>query len=262
MSEQIQRSSLPDYFIDGIQRKNLPIEPENAIGFTRFMLSEGAPDSFIPELLGALQYVDKITFSHEVQDMAKAAAQIVGKKDWYCAVYHNEDDKSERSNYWMYQNLLEAGLPQAREVFGGYPGRSLRFLDEAIKDLPADSMVLFPDDMAVTGTAMIDLLRVSSGTSQFHALLLAASNFARDMIRRENISSFYQGKKIQTLKETMSKENRTFLDSITQKHLKGDQIHTSGFWTWYKIPDSFPRICLRGPHPLLHEEHYIPPYRK
>lgn len=280
-------------FVTDIQRKNLPIDPEDAYQFGHAVAEHKPPRGWFQRLVQNAQYKDKLTFDNDLSKLAEIARHEIGPKPY--AVTLTEPDKSD---FWIYGRLQELGVPPAIYQFDTAehsrlnefnnekmlevlqkPGLSLQEkiqlsispspFETWLKSLPPELSVCGFDDFSVSGAQFDELFcgdagrNLKSGTLK--AFFCYASPSAREWISFKSRAALHQsGADIKLLSEDLKKSDIQFLTKLDQiAGNRGDIMKSNGlFWTWYKVPDCVPEI-LTGTFfpPLIREENFLPPYK-
>lgn len=279
-------------FSSDIQARALPIEVEDAYDFAKAILKQKPPHDWLKRVTNGLQFINQDLFNADLSAMAKMATIFLIDRPY--AVTFNSQEKSD---YWIYQQLIERGMPSTAEQYNdhtsdifdleterewasirdsGLPARELRLLLRKVKSgivrwvdsLPPDHLICAFDDFSLSGLAFEELLMPSqkhSETSRFHGFALYATRSAKKRLKNNNISMHRVRRNVYPLGRTMDKADVDFLTN-TMRELGDDAADFKSnilFWTWYKIPDNMPTIFTgRGYPPLIRKEKFQPPYRQ
>lgn len=280
-------------FVADIQRKNLPIDLEDAYQFGHAVIEHKPPRGWFKRLVQNAQYKDKPTFDNDLSKLAEIARHEIGSNPY--AVTLTEPDKSD---FWIYGRLLELGVPPAIYQFDTAehsclneinnerllkvlqePGLSLQEkiqlsmspgpFETWLRSLPPELPVCGFDDFSISGAQFDELFCGDAGRNLKLGILKAffcyASPSAREWISFKSGAVLHQsGADIRPFSEDLKKSDLQFLTKLD--HIgtnRGDVMKSDAlFWTWYKVPDCIPEI-LTGTFfpPLIREENFQPPYK-
>lgn len=246
-------------FVAGLERKNLPIDSNDAYQFGHAFLERNPPAGWLNRLVTSAQYIDKPTFDRNVTDLAEIAKDHLKGREY--AVSLTDRNKSD---YWIYQQMLRLGLPKAAELFDWEKDERLdnRIWDPSLKwleQLPSGMPVCSFDDFTISGSQLYELLDgFPKDGKEENLFVCLATNLAKRTTRARSINIFQSGADISQFSETFGSEDLSFLSKLYE--LSSDW--SVFFWTWYKVPDNVPRIFTGTDFPpLIRKERFQPPYK-
>lgn len=249
-------------FVRGLERKKLPIVPNDAYLFGHALLERNPPAGWLNRLVNTAQYIDKPTFDRNLVTLAEVATDTL--KDREYAVSLTDQQKSD---YWIYQNLLQLGVPEATQLFDWekeekLTEKSWNPWSDWIKELPYGMPLCSFDDLSISGAQIAELLswdpkKVMINDGEVNLFLCFATSMAKRFFRNRLINVYQSGSDIPDLRDLFRPDDTKFLDSLDRSN-----DHGVLFWTWYKVPDNVSEIFTgTGFPPLIRSERFLPPYK-
>lgn len=253
ISSELYRSQ-ETKFIEGIKERELPIEADNAKAFAQYVLAQNPPDGFLERLTAGLQYKSEEAFENDFQSYAESLKGFFNSNEPYAVAF----DDLDGSGRWIYEKLLNAGIPAADYHFylDMYPEVALvpdsGLIDiRQIQDvLPVGAKVFAPDDFALTGTQMTDLMTQIQGNFndrnkhpyQVLVACMYTSESADQTMNRQDPSAkvISLSERIKPVDDFLLPNDIGFINRLISSMHEGDVFYGDNalFWTWYKVPDN------------------------
>lgn len=251
----------PSLFAEIIAKKDLPIDPTDAIDFAQFVIHIGAPEGFLDRLVETIQYKSEPEFALDFEEYAEAVVNDLAGKP-YSTIFYKRFD----SGRWIHELLMRHGLHPAEHQFTTYRYRNeplsrelgLHDPDDIPSILPEGTILLIPDDFTLSGAQMGEMAAIGRENKlDTRVAVLYTSELAeKELIGSRPQSFIHLPERIKSMKDNVTPEDIIFMQEIndlygweTKNLVTGDEPF---FWTWYKIPDNVPEIFTeKGHHPLV-----------
>jgi hypothetical protein len=254
-------------FQQSIRESGVPIDIEDAYLFGHALLEEHPPIGILQRLSKALMYVDKETFTTNLDCMSELCKRFT-EKDYTLLIYGKN-----KSEFWVYQQLLKRGLNPAAEIVDN-PGLTRSGFLERFE---RGEQFVAVDDMAISGARIrhdlfgqaLNYSFPEQYRSQSRAVVGNATNYAKKSISSGNILIESLGLDIPILTEVLKENEVVWMQRLCERlYETGVLFEEEGvgqdavlFWSWYKIPDNVPEIFTGiGFPPLIRKENVTKEY--
>lgn len=257
-------------FARKIAHANLPIDPEDAYLFAKDIADLNPPAKWLDKVADSAFYVTREKFEADINKQARDVIGFLGRQS-YAVVLNNK----YKSDYWIYQQLLERGLHPAetsytteKELAEYEMGKYKRA--EWVDEVSQTMKVCAFDDFTLGGGVIQELFQrgvPGFSSKNLYAFVSYATPYARAWLKSFNIEVNQSSDTVKSLVTNLTKRETDFLDRISgyqgMYESDGDGLSSALFWTWYKLPDNVDPLFtgLTGLHPLIREENFQPHYK-
>lgn len=260
-------------FTRRIKEKCPIVDVADSKTFALDIISRNPPPGFLTRLADAHQHWGQPTFYRDLRAAGEKVKEIVDDTPYFLAI-----TGYGKSDHWISAQLLQNhGIPPPQELFSAHSGPELDNLcdiDSLDKHASAGSLLVFIDDVAISGGTVLDVILSESPQEKYDIgiVLLRATASAVAKVESNGVSPVVVGDPVLTLEESLSYEDLDFLrlldkklsppESFMHEVYKNDSLFTS----WYKVPDNYPAVLSGGRYnnfpPLVRRENLRPPYKK
>lgn len=267
--QQVWREDPIEAFVHEVQKRKLPIVEEDAATFAQAVQNLRPPGYFLQRLLKDIQYIDEHTFHRDMDHYAKRIKKNIGKMPYAVAF-----SAVEGSGPWIYEQLVERGLPETKLQFAAkdtYHIGGMYNIADLHRVVPRDIPILLPEDMAITCVQLEDLL-LEYPSMQYQTLVspMYGNKSNLNLIQRRYPNSIVTAQKeikkgYQAMKD-MDREFLLYFATVQEISPEGlDQLDPGRediiFLTYYKLPDTTLKVLTEEAHyPLFREASFEKPY--